>query len=162
MPGGLYQRYWRHLSLADDDRSLRREGTTLLLWRRYWKDYIRKEIQTLNRFYKVYQHVLRPGTYIVDTVDTGGTEHFSTTLEGTETRYDAQQRLMVMETNYSEASGYFEVNGIRYYNLVLGMQREWLESTEGEKEWHYFKRDDKEFVNDIRTEDEEWAAKIHP
>lgn len=162
MAGYNYQRYWRHLSLAKNKRSLRREGTTLLLWRRYWKDYIYEEVSELNRFYKVYQHVLRPGTYIVDTIDTGGTEHFHTTFQGTETRYDAQRRLMEKEVNYAEASGFFVVNGVRHYNLVLGMQREWIESVEGEKKWHYFKRDDKEFVNDIRTEGEEWAVKIHP
>lgn len=157
-----YERYWRHISLADNDRSLRREGAAILIWRRYWKDYIYEEVLELNRFYKVYQHVLRPGTYIVDTIDTGGTEHFHTTFQGTETRYDAQRRLMEKEVNYAEASGFFVVNGVRYYNFVLGMQREWIESVEGEKKWHYFKRNDKEFVNDIRTEGEEWAAKIHP
>lgn len=158
-----YQRYWRHLSLAKDKRSLRREGTTILLWRRYWKDYTVQASFELHRFYKVYQHVLRPGTYIVDTVDTGGTEHFHTPIyEGEATRYEAQRRLMQMQADYAAASGHFEVNGVRYSNLILATEREWLESVEGEKKWHYFKRDDKEFVNDIRTEGEEWAAKIHP
>lgn len=163
MAGYNYQRYWRHLSLAKNKRSLRREGTTLLLWRRYWKDYTVQASFELHRFYKVYRYVLRPNTYIVDRFDTGETEHYSTPIyEGEATRYEAQKRLMQMEGDFARASGYFEVNGIRYNNLGLVTQREWLESIEGNKKWFYFKRNDKEFVNDIRTEGEEWAAKIHP
>ena len=158
-----YERYWRHISLADNDRSLRREGKTILIWRRYWKDYMVTASFVLHRFYKVYGYVLRPNTYIVDSFDTGETEHYSTPIyEGEASRFEAQRRLMQMEGDFARASGYFEVNGIRYNNLRLATQREWLESIEGNKKWFYFKRNDKEFVDDIRTEGEEWPAEVHP